>query len=76
MIDKSRLPGHVAVIMDGNGRWAKKRNLPRAAGHNAGMKVCAVFDEYSVYVDEEKHKMADYYINDFTEIIGKVTKIK
>ena len=46
------------------------------SGHNAGMKVCAVFDEYSVYVDEEKHKMADYYINDFTEIIGKVTKIK
>ena len=39
MIDKSRLPGHVAVIMDGNGRWAKKRNLPRAAGHNAGMKA-------------------------------------
>lgn len=31
------LPVHVAVIMDGNGRWAKKRMLPRLAGHNAGM---------------------------------------
>ncbi|HSG27154.1 MAG TPA: isoprenyl transferase [Candidatus Krumholzibacterium sp.] len=31
-----RLPGHVAIIMDGNGRWAKKRNLPRIAGHRAG----------------------------------------
>ena len=30
------LPGHVAIIMDGNGRWAKKRNLPRVAGHKAG----------------------------------------
>ena len=30
------LPGHIAVIMDGNGRWAKKRNLPRIAGHRAG----------------------------------------
>jgi undecaprenyl diphosphate synthase len=30
------LPGHVAIIMDGNGRWAKKRNLPRIAGHKAG----------------------------------------
>ncbi len=32
------LPRHIAVIMDGNGRWAKKRLLPRAAGHRAGMK--------------------------------------
>ncbi|MBI4725637.1 isoprenyl transferase [candidate division TA06 bacterium] len=33
-----RLPAHLAVIMDGNGRWAKKRGLPRLAGHRAGMK--------------------------------------
>ncbi len=33
---KPGLPGHIAVIMDGNGRWAKKRNLPRIAGHRAG----------------------------------------
>ncbi|NLB10467.1 MAG: di-trans,poly-cis-decaprenylcistransferase [Clostridiaceae bacterium] len=33
---KSHLPGHVAVIMDGNGRWAKKRGLPRRSGHYAG----------------------------------------
>lgn len=33
-----RLPEHVAVIMDGNGRWAKKRHLPRVAGHKAGMR--------------------------------------
>ena len=30
------LPGHIAIIMDGNGRWAKKRNMPRIAGHRAG----------------------------------------
>jgi len=36
-LEKSEnLPGHVAVIMDGNGRWAKKRRLPRLAGHRAG----------------------------------------
>lgn len=35
--DNCQLPRHVAVIMDGNGRWAKKRLLPRAAGHTAGM---------------------------------------
>ena len=35
-VDKSSLPRHVAVIMDGNGRWAQKRGLPRSAGHKAG----------------------------------------
>lgn len=37
-LDFSRLPQHVAVIMDGNGRWAKKRKLPRIEGHRAGAK--------------------------------------
>ena len=37
-IDFDRLPVHVAVIMDGNGRWAKRRNLPRVEGHRAGSK--------------------------------------
>ncbi len=37
-VDFSRLPRHVAVIMDGNGRWAKQRNLPRLEGHRAGAK--------------------------------------
>jgi undecaprenyl diphosphate synthase len=37
-LDFSRIPRHVAVIMDGNGRWAKKRNLPRVEGHKAGAK--------------------------------------
>lgn len=36
-IDLSRLPRHIAVIMDGNGRWAKKRGLPRVEGHRAGI---------------------------------------
>lgn len=35
-LDKERLPRHIAIIMDGNGRWAKKRGLPRTAGHAAG----------------------------------------
>ena len=39
MLDRQRLPVHVAVIMDGNGRWAEKRGLPRAAGHRAGAEA-------------------------------------
>jgi undecaprenyl diphosphate synthase len=38
-IKKLPVPEHVAIIMDGNGRWAKKRALPRIAGHHEGMKV-------------------------------------
>lgn len=36
-IDPARLPRHIAVIMDGNGRWARARNLPRVEGHRAGI---------------------------------------
>jgi undecaprenyl diphosphate synthase len=35
---KMNIPEHIAIIMDGNGRWAKKRDMVRVAGHNAGMK--------------------------------------
>ncbi|MCC7235186.1 MAG: isoprenyl transferase [Bryobacterales bacterium] len=36
-LEPGRLPAHVAIIMDGNGRWARRRNLPRVAGHKAGI---------------------------------------
>jgi len=38
MVDKNNAPRHVAIIMDGNGRWAKERGLPRTAGHRAGIQ--------------------------------------
>jgi undecaprenyl diphosphate synthase len=41
-IDKGKLPRHIAIVMDGNGRWAQRRHLPRNAGHRAG--VIAVDD--------------------------------
>ncbi len=37
-IDKTRIPAHVAIIMDGNGRWAKAKGLPRTAGHAEGVE--------------------------------------
>ena len=36
-LDPTRLPEHIAIIMDGNGRWANRRSLPRVAGHSAGV---------------------------------------
>src|SRR6267154_1419186 len=38
-LDLARLPRHVAVIMDGNGRWAQRKHLPRAAGHRSGTQT-------------------------------------
>ena len=38
-VDMGRLPRHIAIIMDGNGRWAKQRGLPRTAGHKVGAET-------------------------------------
>jgi undecaprenyl diphosphate synthase len=38
-VDRDALPAHIAIIMDGNGRWAHKRGLPRVAGHRAGINA-------------------------------------
>lgn len=38
-VDRTRLPRHIAIIMDGNGRWARRRRLPRIAGHRAGAQA-------------------------------------
>ena len=52
MIQTNYPPQHVAIIMDGNGRWAKKRHLPRLAGHDAGREnirpVVKIFANYGV----------------------------
>lgn len=47
-IDKDRIPVHLAVIMDGNGRWAKQRGLKREAGHQEGAVSAKKITEYSL----------------------------
>jgi len=44
-LDARRLPRHIAVIMDGNGRWAQRRHLPRVAGHRAGVESVRIIIE-------------------------------
>ena len=39
LLDASRVPAHIGIIMDGNGRWAKKRSLSRGEGHRQGSEV-------------------------------------
>ena len=48
-IDPNNLPRHIGVIMDGNGRWAKNRHLPRSAGHKAGADT---FEKIVKYCDK------------------------
>ena len=43
---QSALPVHIGIIMDGNGRWAKKRGLPRKAGHSAGANTFRKITRY------------------------------
>ncbi len=47
MPDNSKMPVHVAVIMDGNGRWAKRQGLPRSEGHKQGAKTFRKICEYA-----------------------------
>ena|SRR3990167_3974015 len=47
------LPRHIAIVMDGNGRWATQRKLPRVAGHRAGSKTVREIVEYSVEIGIE-----------------------
>lgn len=47
-LDEDKIPRHVGIIMDGNGRWAQKRGLPRIFGHRAGAKTVKLITETSV----------------------------
>lgn len=52
-LDHGRLPRHVAIIMDGNGRWARKQGLPRFAGHRAGAKTVRTVVEECARLNSE-----------------------
>ena len=52
-LDLQRLPRHIAMIMDGNGRWAQKRHMPRAVGHRAGTRTARMAIETCARLDVE-----------------------
>lgn len=57
-IDSEKLPVHIGIIMDGNGRWAQKRGLPRAVGHKEGAEV---FNRITKYCKKIGIKYVTYY---------------
>lgn len=48
MLEKTHMPRHIAIVMDGNGRWAKKRLMPRILGHRAGVKAVRKSIDYCI----------------------------
>jgi len=50
-LDPARLPRHIAIIMDGNGRWAKRRHMPRVAGHREGVNAVRKVVETAARID-------------------------
>ena len=76
-IDNQRIPEHIAIIMDGNGRWATKKGLPRSFGHNKGVSVlkeiikvsknlgCKVLTVYAFSTENwsRPNKEVDFLIN-------------
>ena len=84
-IDMKRIPEHVAIIMDGNGRWATKRGFPRSFGHNQGVNVlkeiikvskhlgCKVLTVYAFSTENwsRPNKEVDFLINLFEKVLKK-----
>ena len=56
-----KIPEHVAIILDGNGRWAKKRGMPRNYGHTVGAKnvetVCQAADALGIHISTLKYRI-------------------
>ncbi len=87
-IDKQKVPEHVAIIMDGNGRWATRKGLPRSFGHNEGVSVlkeiikvskklgCKVLTVYAFSTENWTRpiKEVDFLINLFKEVLSKEIK--
>ena len=88
IIDKQRIPEHVAIIMDGNGRWATKKGLPRSFGHKHGVSVlkeiikssknlgCKVLTVYAFSTENwtRPTKEVDFLINLFSEVLKNEIK--
>jgi len=82
-IDKQKLPKHVAIIMDGNGRWATRKGLPRSFGHKQGVSVlkkilksaknlgCKVITVYAFSTENWSRptKEVNFLINLFSEVL-------
>jgi undecaprenyl diphosphate synthase len=84
ILKKGNLPKHIAIIMDGNGRWAKRRGLPRTAGHRAGVrtvkKIVGAAGELGIPIltlftfSRENWKRPKYEVSAIMKLLYETTK--
>ena len=69
------IPGHIAIVMDGNGRWAKNRKRPRNMGHQAGLKALRVSIEQCVRVGVETLTVFAFSSENWNRPAGEVSRL-
>jgi len=69
------IPGHIAIVMDGNGRWAKKRNRPRTMGHQAGLKALRAVIEHCVQVGVDTLTVFAFSSENWNRPAGEVSRL-
>ena len=71
-LDAARIPRHIAVIMDGNGRWARRRRLPRAAGHRAGVRPVRETIEACCRLDVEALTLYAFSVENWKRPVSEI----
>ena len=74
-IDKDRLPRHIAIIMDGNGRWAKRNGKPRIFGHRAGVKSVRTITEAASKIGVEYVTLYAFSTENWNRPVTEVTAL-
>ena len=69
------IPGHIAIVMDGNGRWAKKRNRPRTMGHQAGLKALRATIEHCVKLGVETLTVFAFSSENWNRPAGEISRL-
>ena len=75
MTAPTSIPGHIAIVMDGNGRWAKKRNRPRSMGHQAGQKALRATIENCVRVGVETLTVFAFSSENWNRPAGEISRL-
>ena len=68
-------PGHIAIVMDGNGRWAKKRNRPRSMGHQAGLKALKKVIQHCVRLEIKTLTVFAFSSENWNRPEGEVSRL-
>ena len=75
MTTTQAIPGHIAIVMDGNGRWAKKRNRPRSFGHQAGLKALRATIQHCVRIGVKTLTVFAFSSENWNRPAGEVSRL-